>query len=61
MTVTCSFTGHSRAKEGEAAGQCLMVCVRGGDSPLTYMPAIAGELVLGASDLWLSKSCRSCP
>jgi hypothetical protein len=37
-----------------------MSCPRG-DPPLTYMPAVAGELVLGASDLWLSKSCRSCP
>jgi hypothetical protein len=65
MTVTCSFTGHSRAKEGEVAGQCLMVCVRGGVA--TYIHACghgrAGPwepVVRGRADGWIGWTTTGC-
>ena len=58
MAVTCSFTGPSRAKEGEAAGQYLVVCVRGGlhSNPNVCWPA-SSHLGTGherGPDRWIS-------
>jgi hypothetical protein len=48
MAVTCSFTGPSRAKEGEAAGQYLMVCVRGASPPKSQW-LLSGDFALAGA------------
>ena len=47
MSLTCGVTGSSPDPISELAGQTMIIACPRGESLLTYMPAISGELVLG--------------
>jgi hypothetical protein len=46
MLLTCGFAASVAGSRAEWLIRDLRLCPRG-DSPLTYMPAVSGELVLG--------------
>ena len=49
MSLTWTFTGGAPEPHNELAGQTMIILCPRGESPLTYMPAIAGRLSLGAA------------